>query len=78
MENIQADYLLEIYSEPCPYPSVKTLEMLKELESGEILEVVTDCAQSINTIPHDASNHGHKVLKIEQLGAIIRFWIQRG
>ena len=47
------------------------------LKPGEILEVISDCPQSINNIPLDAKNHGYKVLEIEQNGPTIRYLIQR-
>ncbi|MDE5603519.1 MAG: sulfurtransferase-like selenium metabolism protein YedF [Helicobacter sp.] len=74
---IQPNYRLDLQGEPCPYPAIRTLEVLPELKSGEILEVLSDCPQSINNIPFDAKNHGYLVLKIEQLGATIRYFIQK-
>ncbi len=44
---------------------------------GEILEVVSDCPQSINNIPLDARNHGYTVLDIQQDGPTIRYLIQK-
>ncbi|UUX07265.1 sulfurtransferase-like selenium metabolism protein YedF [Salmonella enterica] len=58
MKNIVPDYRLDMVGEPCPYPAVATLEAMPQLKKGEILEVVSDCPQSINNIPLDARNHG--------------------
>lgn len=71
------NYQLDIVGEPCPYPAVATLEVMPELKPGEILEVITDCPQSINNIPIDARNHGYTVLEIEQDGPTLRYLIQR-
>lgn len=46
-------------------------------KKGEILEVVSDCPQSINNIPLDARNHGYTVLDIQQDGPTIRYLIQK-
>jgi TusA-related sulfurtransferase len=54
MKEIVPDYRLDMVGEPCPYPAVATLEALPQLKKGEILEVVSDCPQSINNIPLDA------------------------
>ena len=62
MKNIVPDYRLDMVGEPCPYPAVATLEAMPQLKKGEILEVVSDCPQSINNIPLDARNHGYTVL----------------
>ena len=56
MKNIVPDYRLDMVGEPCPYPAVATLEAMPQLKKGEILEVVSDCPQSINNIPLDARN----------------------
>jgi TusA-related sulfurtransferase len=53
--------------------SNKTLEAMKELNDGEILEIISDCPQSINNIPVDAKNHGYKVLSIDSSGPTIRY-----
>ena len=47
------------------------------LQPGEILEVVSDCPQSINNIPLDAKNHGYEVLSVQQDGPTIRYLIRR-
>lgn len=57
MKEIVPDYRLDMVGEPCPYPAVATFEALPQLKKGEILEVVSDCPQSINNIPLDAKNH---------------------
>jgi TusA-related sulfurtransferase len=50
---------------------------MPSLKKGEILEVVSDCPQSINNIPHDAKNYGYTVLDIQQDGPTIRYLIQK-
>ncbi len=76
-ENIVPDYRLDMQGEPCPYPAVKTLEAMESLEKGEILEIISDCPQSINNIPIDAKNHGYKVLSIDSSGPTIQYLIQK-
>ncbi|MGL4476249.1 MAG: sulfurtransferase-like selenium metabolism protein YedF [Shewanella sp.] len=72
-----ADFQLEIMGEPCPYPAVATLEAMTQLASGQVLEVVTDCLQSINNIPTDAKNHGYEVLSLSQQGPLVRFLLRK-
>ena len=50
-EQIVPDYRLDMQGEPCPYPAIKTLEAMESLKDGEILEIISDCPQSINNIP---------------------------
>ena len=77
MKNIVPDYRLDMVGEPCLYPAVATLEAMTQLKKGEILEVVSDCPQSINNSPLDARHHGLTVLDIQQDGPTIRYLIQK-
>jgi len=76
-EILTPDYRLDLSGEPCPYPVVATLETLLALQPGEVLEVLSDCPQSINSIPADVERYGYRVLKVEQRGPTILYWIQR-
>ncbi|RXJ78290.1 sulfurtransferase-like selenium metabolism protein YedF [Arcobacter sp. F2176] len=76
-KDIIPDYRIDMQGEPCPYPAVKTLEAMKELKEGEILEIISDCPQSINNIPQDAKNHGYKVLSVDSSGPTIQYIIQK-
>ncbi|EHZ1035586.1 sulfurtransferase-like selenium metabolism protein YedF [Campylobacter coli] len=70
-------YTLNLEGEACPYLAIATLDALPQLKSGEILEVLCDCPQSINSIPQDAKNRGFKILEIDQNGPTLRFLIQK-
>jgi len=70
-------YRIDMQGEPCPYPAINTLEAMKELKSGEILEVISDCPQSINNIPIDSKNHGYKLLLVDSDGPTIKYIIQK-
>ncbi|NML31194.1 sulfurtransferase-like selenium metabolism protein YedF [Paraburkholderia antibiotica] len=72
-----ADFQLDMSGEPCPYPVVAMLEAMQALQGGQVLEVLADCPQSINSIPADATRAGYRVLKVEQQGPTIRYWIER-
>lgn len=77
MSEITPDYTLDVKGETCPYPAIKMLEAMEELQKGEILEVLGDCPQSINNIQFDCKNHGYEVLLVEQLGPNLRFLIRK-
>lgn len=77
LKDIVPTHRLDLEGEPCPYPAIRTLEVLPELKKGDILEVISDCPQSINNIPVDAKNHGYEVLGVEQIGSTIRYLIQK-
>ncbi len=58
---------IDVRGEICPYPDIKTRKKLKEMKSGEILEVLTDYPLSLERIPRNAEKEGHKVLSVEQI-----------
>jgi TusA-related sulfurtransferase len=50
---------LDVRGEICPYPMMRTVSALKKLSAGErILEVVTDHAPALDTIPTQAARLG--------------------
>ena len=51
---------IDVRGEICPYPMMKTSEALKKLEGGETLEVLTDHAPALGTIPWEAAKNGYE------------------
>lgn len=60
-KDITPDYTLDTLGEPCPYPAIVMLETMPQLQKGEILELLSDCAQSINNIPVDTKPRLHTI-----------------
>ncbi|MBO1126628.1 sulfurtransferase-like selenium metabolism protein YedF [Enterococcus faecalis] len=78
MENkkYNIDYILNLEGEPCPFPAMATIDAYEKIGNGEIVEIISDCPQSINNIPVDARKRGHEVLIIEQSGPTFRYVIK--
>ncbi|MBC8492930.1 MAG: sulfurtransferase TusA family protein [Chloroflexi bacterium] len=66
-EAITPTKTLDVRGEICPYPDVNSMTTLKQMEKGEILEVLLDYPLSVERLPRSAKKWGHKVLGIEQL-----------
>ncbi|CBG39813.1 sulfurtransferase-like selenium metabolism protein YedF [Helicobacter mustelae] len=77
MKESAITYHINLLGEPCPYPAIKTMEALQKLQKGEILQIISDCPQSIHAIPLDAKNYGYDVLEILQEGVEIHYFIGR-
>lgn len=75
---VPPDFHLDLMGETCPYVAVSTLEALASMRPRQVLEVVTNCTQSIHNVPTDARNHGHEMVELVQEGSVIRFLIRRG
>lgn len=60
---------LDVRGEICPYPMMRTVSALKRLSKDEsALEVVTDHAPALDTIPTQAARLGFRT-EIEETGA---------
>lgn len=59
---------LDVRGEICPYPMMKASEALKKLPPGESLQVLTDHAPALSTIPWEAARHGFRA-SIERVGS---------
>ncbi|GIP33372.1 sulfurtransferase-like selenium metabolism protein YedF [Paenibacillus sp. J2TS4] len=54
-----ADFTLDLRGESCPYPVIYTLETLRDLEKGQLLQVITDCPSSFRNVPEEVVKHGY-------------------
>jgi len=52
---------LDVRGEICPYPMMRTANALEKLPPNEELEVLTDHAPALTTIPWEASKRGYAV-----------------
>ncbi len=53
--------LLDVRGEICPYPMMRTVDALEKLMPDEELEVLTDHAPALSTIPWEAAKRGYDV-----------------
>lgn len=53
------DYTLDLRGEPCPFPVIYSLEALKDMKKGEILQVIADCPASFKNVPEEVVKHGY-------------------
>ena len=67
VETITPTKTLDVRGEICPYPDVNTMTTLKQMNKGEILEILVDYPMSVERIPRSAKKNGHKVLAVERV-----------
>lgn len=70
------DYVLNLEGEPCPFPAMASIDAYDDMNDGEVIEIISDCPQSINNVPVDAKNRGHEVLLVEQNGPTFRYVVR--
>ncbi len=64
---MQPDKRLNIKGEICPYTLVKSKLAMEDLDVGEVLEILLDYPEAINSIPKAMQNYGHTVLNVEKI-----------
>ncbi|MBJ9991870.1 MULTISPECIES: sulfurtransferase-like selenium metabolism protein YedF [Paenibacillus] len=57
------DFTLDLRGESCPYPVIYTLETLRDLKKGQLLQVITDCPSSFRNVPEEVVKHGYVLEK---------------
>ncbi|GAV22067.1 MULTISPECIES: sulfurtransferase-like selenium metabolism protein YedF [Carboxydothermus] len=71
-------YVLDLRGEPCPYPVVYSLQVLAELESGALLEILADCPQSFKSVPEEVVKAGYEMAEPPQkIGPTLRFLVRK-
>jgi tRNA 2-thiouridine synthesizing protein A len=69
---------LDVRGEICPYPMMRTVSALKKLAADDsVLEVVTDHAPALDTIPTQAARLGFETAVEEVSGSEWRITLTR-
>jgi tRNA 2-thiouridine synthesizing protein A len=76
-EDIKADKTMDLKGLPCPMPVVKVSKGIKEVEVGQVIEALTTDPGSLTDFPAWARTSGNEILKTDQDGDVIKFYIKR-
>ena len=77
MEEIKKDEVLDCFGLICPVPVHLTAKKIKQLQVGQILEVIADDPDSLQDIASWCKSSGHKLLRFEPEGNIYKFYIRK-
>ena len=62
----------------CPLPVLKAAKRLREMQAGDVLELVTDDPAAIVDVPHFCSEQGHDLVdQSDMAGGGQRYLIRR-
>lgn len=75
---MNADKILDAKGLACPMPIVKTRKEMKELESGQILQILATDKGAKADLTAWAKSGGHELLDSQEEGDVLKFWIQKG
>jgi tRNA 2-thiouridine synthesizing protein A len=76
-EEITVDKVMDLKGLACPMPVVKVSKGIKEVEIGQVIEAVTTDPGSLADFPAWARTSGNEILKTDQEGGVIKFYIKR-
>ena len=76
-EEIKVDKTMDLKGLPCPMPIVKVSKGIKEVAVGQVIEAISTDPGSLTDFPAWARTSGNEILKTEQDGNIIKFYIKR-
>lgn len=76
-DDINVDKAMDLSGLACPMPVVKVSKGIKEIEVGQVLEATTTDPGSLTDFPAWARTSGNEILKTDQDGETIKFYIQR-
>ena len=77
VENVKADRTADVVYMMCPMHLLRLEEMIKELEPGQVLEVLTDYDGALEDIPAWCEKTGNKFLGIEETEEFFKFYIKK-
>ncbi|MFZ0445596.1 MAG: FAD-dependent oxidoreductase [Bacillus sp. (in: firmicutes)] len=75
--DIVVDEVLDVTGLTCPMPIVKLKKGIDGIESNQILELHATDRGTLSDLPAWSQNAGHDILKTEQAGPVIKFWIKK-
>ena len=77
-EEVKPDRTLDALGLYCPIPVFRAKGEMDKLASGQILEVLADDPAAEEDIQRWSKRLGHRVLKVEKRGQMIRFLVKKG
>lgn len=77
MSDIKPDRRVDTSGQCCPVPIVETNRAVKQMQSGQVLEVICTDLGSKMDIPAWCGRTGHKLLSVEERDGKFIFHVRR-
>lgn len=77
VQNMKADVTTDVVYMMCPMHLLKLQEIIKTLEPGQVLEILTDYDGALEDIPAWCEKHGHEFLGIDEVEDYYKFYIKK-
>ncbi len=77
VHDIKADVTADIVYMMCPMHLLKLDEMIKEIETGQVLEIMTDYDGALEDIPAWCEKTGNEFIGVEESEDYFKFYIRK-
>lgn len=77
VRNIKADVTADIVYMMCPMHLLKLDELIKGLENGQVLEILTDYDGALEDIPQWCQKTGNEFIGLEDSDDYYRFYVRK-
>ncbi|MBN8210084.1 sulfurtransferase TusA family protein [Bacillus sp. NTK071] len=74
---MEAQKTLDAKGLACPMPIVKTKKAMKDLESGQVLEIQATDKGAQSDLTAWAKSGGHELMNTEETDGVFYFWIKK-
>lgn len=74
---MKSDQTLDCYGLLCPMPIIQTAKKMKELEVGEVLEIVSTDKGIKSDMPSWCKMSGQEFMGLEEDGEVIRVYVRK-
>lgn len=78
VQNMKADVTSDIVYMMCPMHLLKLEEMIKQIEPGQVLEILTDYDGALEDIPAWCKKTCNEFLGIDEEDDYYKFYIKKG
>jgi tRNA 2-thiouridine synthesizing protein A len=76
-DDIKISKTFDLKGLACPMPVVKVSKGIKDVAVGDVIEAISTDPGSLTDIPAWARTSGNEIVKTDQDGDVIRFFIKR-
>lgn len=77
VEKVKADITTDVVYMMCPMHLLRLDEMMKKLDGGQVLEILTDYDGALEDIPAWCEKTGNEFLGVEEAEDIYKFYVKK-
>jgi len=69
---------LDVRNQSCPLPIVRAAQKIKELETGDVLEILATDRGALSDVPSWCDTTGNQLLEKGEEDGVFRFLVRKG